>query len=140
MKRLLQSSVIIALLATVTHPSSQGQESKEVKDLMRKKLEHAQKLLEGIALNDFEKIDRAGEGLMVISKAAEWKVLKTPQYEVHGNDFRRAVESLLEKAKEKNLEGAALAYVDLTLSCVKCHKYVRDTRTTRLDNHWEPIP
>ena len=30
------------------------------------------------------------------------------------------------KAKAKNLDGATLAYVRLTMNCIECHKYVRD--------------
>ncbi len=78
-------------------------------ELMRKKLQHAQKVLEGIALNDFDKIVEHADGLMQISKEVEWKVLKTPRYEVQSNECRRAVETLQEKAIQKNLDGAALA-------------------------------
>ena len=49
------------------------------------------------------------------------------------NDFRRSAAELVEKAKQKNLDGAALSYVDLTLACVKCHKYVRESRQSKLD-------
>jgi hypothetical protein len=110
-----------------------GGESKRVKDLMRKKLQYAQKVLEGVAVNDFAMILDNADGLMQISKEAEWHVLKTPRYEVQSNEFRRAVESLQEKATQKNTDGAALSYVELTLSCVKCHKYVREARMTRLE-------
>jgi hypothetical protein len=121
-------------VAGLSHWRSQGQEpSPKVADLMRKKLTHAQKVLEGIALNNFDEIGRSAEELILISKSAEWRVINSPQYEVHSNGFRRAAEGLIEKAKDKNVDGAALAYVDLTLSCVKCHKYVRDTRMTALD-------
>jgi hypothetical protein len=113
---------------------------------MRKKLEHAQKVLEGIALNDFDKIAKHGEELIRISKLAEWRVVRSPQYEVHSNAFRRAAETLIEKADQKNLDGAAFAYLDLTLTCVKCHKHVREIRMTRLDRSgsviidpWSPV-
>ena len=45
---------------------------------------------------------------------------------------------LAQKARDRNLDGAALAYVDLTLACVKCHKYVREVRMTRLDDLFPP--
>ena len=139
MKRVLWRTVGVALVAGLILPSSQGHQPQRVADLMRKKLDQAQKVLEGIALNDFDKISRSGEELMLISKTVEWRVVKTPEYEIHSNSFRRAAETLMEKAKEKNLDGAALAYVDLTLSCVKCHKYVRDVRMTRLDGRQDPV-
>lgn len=114
-------------------------ESPKVNTLMRKKLECSQKVLEGIALNDFDKIAKNGEELLQLSKQAEFKVLKTPQYEVHSNDFRRNAEALVTAAKAKNGDAAALAYVDLTLSCVKCHKHVREVRMGRLDGRAEPL-
>ena len=30
-------------------------------------------------------------------------------------------------AKAKNIDGATLAYVQLTVNCVNCHKYVRES-------------
>jgi hypothetical protein len=111
----------------------QGGDSKQVSELMRKKLQYAQKLLEGIALNDFDMILKQADGLMQISKEVGWKILKTPRYEVQSNEFRRALETLQENATQKNLDGAALGYVELTLTCVKCHKYVREARMTWLD-------
>jgi len=124
----------LALLAAVPVLSSHGEEQPAgLKMLMTKKLENSQKVLEGIALNDFDKITKHAEELIRISKAAEFKVLKTPQYELYSNEFRRSAESLIQNAKEKNLDGAALSYVDMTLTCVRCHKHVREVRMARLD-------
>src|SRR5205823_5696635 len=109
-----------------------GREPKK-NDLMRQKLEHSQKVLEGIAVGDFKMIQKHGEELLEISKKVGWKVLNTPAYEMHTNSFRRSAESLIENAKEKNLDAAALTYLDMTLTCVKCHKHVRDVRMTSLD-------
>jgi hypothetical protein len=132
MRRVLYGfGVVLAMgLATLR---GHGGDQDAVSKLMRQKLEQAQKVLEGIALNDFGKIAKHGEELIQISKLAEWRVVKSPQYEVHSNAFRQAAETLIEKADQKNLDGAALAYLDLTLTCVKCHKYVREVRMTRLD-------
>jgi hypothetical protein len=100
---------------------------------MLKKLQNSQQVLDGLALGDFDKIGKHAEELIRISKAAEFKVLKTPQYEIYSNDFRRNADTLVNMAKGKNLDGAALAYVELTLTCVKCHKHVREVRMARLD-------
>ncbi len=101
------------------------QEPAQPKDLMRAKLAHSQKVLEGVATSDFGQIAKHAEELIAISKALEWQVIKTARYQLHSSEFRRSAELLMEQAKDKNLDGAALAYVDLTLNCVKCHKYVR---------------
>jgi hypothetical protein len=107
--------------------------AKELGELMKRKLESSQKVLEGVVVNDFDKIRKNADELISISKQAEWKVLKTPEYELFSNEFRRNAGDLVQKAKEKNLDGAALAYVDLTLTCVKCHKYVRESRKVQFD-------
>jgi hypothetical protein len=134
--------LMAVLLLTVGFPSfsSYGDEAnkskdepKKVSDLMRKKLEHSQKVLEGIAVNDFKLIAKHADELIDLSKQVEWRVLKTPQYEVHSNEFRRSAETLIKNAKDKNLDAAALTYVEMTLTCVRCHKYVREERMTRLD-------
>jgi len=134
MKRIMPFvGVIVALVLGITALSSHGDEAKDVKTLMKRKLTAAQKVLEGVATNDNDLVARQAEELITISKQAEWKVLKTPQYELHSNEFRRTAESLVKQAKAKNSDGVALAYVELTLNCVKCHKHIRETRLGRRD-------
>ena len=96
--------------------------------VMLRKLAHSQKLLEGLALGDFDKIKNGSDDLMLAAQEASWKVLKTPRYELYSNDFIRNLEGLQKAAKNKNLDAAALAYVEATLSCVKCHQYVREEK------------
>jgi hypothetical protein len=133
MKRKTQWFVsLLAMLALVPVSSGDGQDNKKVSELMHRKLTYAQRVLEGVAINDFDKITRNAEELVQVSKDVEWQVVKTPRYEVHSNEFRRAVETMIEKSRDKNLDGAALAYVEMTLTCVKCHKYVREVKMTRL--------
>jgi hypothetical protein len=130
---MVRSFLAVVLCAAALLANGHGQETK-VAGLMQQKLAAAQKVLEGVALNDFGKITQNAQDLIRISKLAEWRIVKTPQYELHSNEFRRNAETLLTRAREKNLDGAALAYVELTLSCVRCHKYVREVRTARLDS------
>jgi len=101
--------------------------------LMRKKLEHAQKLLEGIAVNDLKKVDENAGDLMTLSKRAEFRALKTLDYDRHTNDFRRTLDDMRRGVKNKNLEAVTLAYMDMTMTCVRCHTHVRDTRLARRD-------
>ncbi len=101
MKRVKLVVVMFALAAGMPALSGHGLEpkqepkkidkatGKELSDLMRRKLENSQKVLEGVAMNDFDKISKHADELISISKQAEWKVLKTPEYEVYSNQFRR---------------------------------------------------
>jgi hypothetical protein len=105
----------------------------KVQALMKRKLDESQKLLAGIALNDFDEIAKHAQELIAISKEAEWKVINTPEYEMYSNDFRRIAGRLVKQAKDKNIDAAALSYVNLTLTCVECHKHVRAVRMVRAD-------
>lgn len=133
MKRITFVVTVLVLAAGVWSLRGNAAAQKKTEELMRRKLENSQKVLEGVAVNDFAKISKHAEELIDISKTAEWRALKTPQYEMYSNDFRRTAEALIKNAKEKNLDAAALNYVDLTLTCVKCHKHVREVRMTALE-------
>jgi hypothetical protein len=133
MRRATFVLVVLALLLGIPTLSGHGEEPKKgdkLGDLMHKKLVASQSVLEGIALNDFKKISAQADELIAISKRAEWMAIKTPKYELYSNDFRRSAENLADSAKDKNIDAAVLNYVELTLTCVKCHKHVRETRDT----------
>lgn len=127
--------IVTATLLVLAIPvmNSNGEDKDTLKKLMTKKLENTQKVLEGLATNDFDMVAKHADELIQISKSAEFRVLKTPKYEVNSNDFRRAAETMIQQAKAKNTDGVALAYVDMTLSCVRCHKHVREERMASFD-------
>jgi hypothetical protein len=135
MKRLVFVLTCLALAASLAplHGHADKPKKDSVEALMKKKLGQAQKALEGVAVQDFNKIADSADELIEISKQAQWKVLKTPLYDLYSADFRTHAEDLIKAAKKKNIDAAALAYVELTLTCVKCHKHVREKRITRLD-------
>ena len=136
MRRVTFVAAVLALLLGIPTLSGHGGEPKKddkLHDLMQRKLAASQKVLEGIALGDFDKIGKQADELIDVSKQTEWRVLKTPQFELYSNDFRRVADNLAKNAKDKNLDAAALSYVELTLTCVKCHKHVRETREVRFD-------
>jgi hypothetical protein len=136
--RVVYGVTILALALLASTAGSQGKKPDVLAELMAKKLKNAQLVLEGIAIADFGKITRGAEELIQISKTAEWRVLRTPKFEVHTNEFRRAADNLIQKAKDKNIDGAALAYVEMTLTCVRCHQHVRDVRDARLRAPGDP--
>jgi cytochrome c556 len=68
-----------------------------------------------------------------MSQAAGWQAFPTEEYLHHTANFRRAAEALIRAAKDRNVDGAALAYVQMTMTCVDCHKYVRQQRRAGLD-------
>src|SRR5207248_6303766 len=102
MNRMSFVLIALAALACVPAPHGRAAPPDKVQELMRRKLTQSQKVLEGIAVQDFDLIAKHAEGLLIISKQAEWKVLKTPLYEVYSNEFRRNAEELIENRSEEH--------------------------------------
>ncbi len=95
---------------------------------MHLKLEYSKKVLEGLTLENYETIVKNARALKALSEAAEWEVPTIPnagEYVVFTTEFQRLTDELAKKGREKNIDGATLAYLRLTMNCVNCHKYVR---------------
>ena len=118
--------VAVAAVAIAGIAADAPPQPDRVAAFMRAKLGHADHVLEGLAVADFEMIERAAQELSLASLDSNWQVLQTEDYVRQSAEFRRACDALKKAAQEKNLDGAALAWVDVTLKCVQCHKYVRD--------------
>lgn len=125
MKRCL-SILAILLLAGLVWEAKGGQPKKDPNAFMQLKLQNSQMVLNGIALGNFETIETSALDLVKLSRKAEFQLMKTKEYAKHSEEFRTNAENIAKMAQAKNLEGAALAYVQLTLNCVNCHKYLRD--------------
>lgn len=126
------AAVVVVGAVLLYQEHGRTQEQGQVQDFMRLKLEHAQRVLEGVTLEDFELIAKHSQEISLLSQAASWRVLQTPEYLQQSMEFRRVADALTAEAKERNLDGAALKYVDLTLKCVNCHKYVRGVRVAQI--------
>lgn len=122
------AAVALALAGVGRADDKPKDEKKDEKKLtvMQRKLLHSQGVLEGLATNNFEKIGKGADGLIECVQHATWKINETEKYVLYSNDFLRRAEGLKKAAKEKNVDAAALAYVDMTLTCVKCHQYLRE--------------
>ena len=103
------------------------------KTFMRAKLIHTQKVLEGLLAEDFDEIVKHSQKMSLLTQALGWQMLEATEYTQRSTEFRRSVDKLTEEAKKKNLDGVSLAYIDITIKCFQCHKYVRKMRHTYLD-------
>jgi hypothetical protein len=118
--------MLVALLACQV-----GAADKESQDKgsfwMQKKLEYSQKILAGLATQDFEQVGKNARSMNALTQMEKWVRGGTPQYRAQLLIFQNANEQIIRMADEKRLDGAALAYVQLALSCVNCHKVIRDS-------------
>ncbi len=92
---------------------------------MRRKLDASQKILEGLALEDFELIQEGAATLEDMSTAEKWRVSNDPFFRKHSKDFQKITKRLATNAKEENLEGSALTWLEATMQCIECHKWTR---------------
>jgi hypothetical protein len=123
----LAGSAGVGLTQPTPKPKAAPPEAKKP-TVMERKLKNAQGLLEGLALKDFAKIEKAADELMLCVKEATWRINDTDKYLLYSNDFIREIESVQKAAKNKNVDAATLAYMEMTMTCVKCHEHLRETR------------
>jgi hypothetical protein len=118
-------TVVLVVAVGLAAALAQSKRSRATKELMREKLGLSQRVLEGLATEDYDLLIAKGTRLSAMSKEADWRVFENPDYDQQSATFRRHVNSLVKAAKERDLDGATLAYVRVTMSCVDCHKLVR---------------
>ena len=93
---------------------------------MQKKLGYSEKILQGLVSSDFAEVAKNARSMNALGQIEKWVRGNTSDYRAQLHIFRNANEQLIRMADAENLDGAALAYVQLSLSCVNCHKIVRD--------------
>jgi cytochrome c556 len=123
----------VIIVAVVVSTSGGAAPKNDLSDFMRVKLKNSQEVLEGLVLDDFEKIAKNAQNMSLLSLAENWQVLQTPQYIEYSRKFRKDADALADAAKHKNLDEATKAYNRVTTRCVECHKYLRDVRMARAD-------
>lgn len=133
----------LALLATIAlltagvspaqdRPAAQPKAQPKQLPVMVRKLTHAQKVFEALAREDFDLLRTHADGLAGCVKDVTWRINDSERYTLFTADFAREAASLQKAAKEKRGDAAALAFIDMTLTCVKCHRYLRDEGITRV--------
>lgn len=127
MKTTLLLLSICPLLSLTTHAVEAPTQT-----VMQAKLRHAQSLLASVTTADFAAMEKSAAHLTELGNLTSWYSSQTPTDQLLLEVFRRSTESVAKAAREKNLDAAALAYVQLTLSCVGCHKHNRENKSATL--------
>ncbi|MDP6556577.1 MAG: hypothetical protein QGG71_18040 [Pirellulaceae bacterium] len=142
MKRLI---VILFVTASMTglfwaqSPQAADRGPVDVKAFMRAKLVHSKNVLEGLTTENYDLIAKGSQQLTLLSLDTDWQVLRTSEYTWQSLEFRHTSQSLTDAAQKKNLDGATLTFVELTLKCVQCHKYVRSVEMARANDPVNPV-
>ena len=122
----------------VTPPSEKSEkqdDSAEKKDepvgglhrFMRQKMQASNLILEGLCMDDLKAVEAGTQSLLKMPSEAKWRVSNDMMYRRYSNEFVQAVEELQKEAEENDIDGASMAWVNVTMKCLKCHKWVRNT-------------
>jgi hypothetical protein len=93
---------------------------------MKHKLVASQKILEGMTRGDFVLIENSAQGMRVMGYLEGWARADIPGYKDQLRAFEHANGAIVRHARDESLDGVTLAYTQLAISCVQCHKLVRD--------------
>lgn len=92
---------------------------------MRKKLDASNQILEGLVTEDAELVIKGAKVLVEMSSAEKWQVQNNVMYKQYSEEFQQSAKKLVVAAEKENFDGAALKWIDTTMKCMECHKYVR---------------
>lgn len=118
-----------------TDDSAPDRDDKTMSVWMEKKLMHSQAILRGLAMGDFADVKYNAGRLKVLNRVEGFVRRKNPDYRAHLHTFSRVSAEIERQAENENIEGATLAFNQLTVSCVECHKSLRsdDSLQTEVD-------
>ena len=131
-KKIVTAAVLFAIGAgTLVYGFQDQPIQKDSKKFMRRKLDASRDIVKGLSIEDFDLISKRGQDLMLFSHEADWNVFQTEEYLQMSREFRGSAQRVRDAANQKNLDSATLAYFEVTLNCVRCHKYVRRNQQLR---------
>jgi cytochrome c556 len=92
---------------------------------MAQKIEHSKKILEALTKEDYASVEAEANHLRKLGKIEGFVRRKDQAYLRHQQTFDSSLIEIAAQAKEQNVEGAVLAFNQLTTSCIACHKTLR---------------
>ena len=104
-----------------------------LKKFMRQKLHASNRILEGLCTEDLEMVSEGSDTLMKMSGEEKWRVSNDIMYRRYSTEFMHAVEELQKEAKDNDMNGTSMAWVNVTMKCLKCHEWVRNTILADVD-------
>ena len=93
---------------------------------MEKKLDYSKSILESLTKGEFKQLALDAEQMRLLGKIEGFVRRKNESYRTQLRTFDSANLELVRQANRGNAEGAALAFNQLTTSCVACHVLLRE--------------
>ena len=92
---------------------------------MKKKLDYSQEILAGLTSEDFNKIADNARAMRALGKFEAFVRSRNTAYTRQLQVFEDTNDEIIRQADNDNVEGVALAFTQLTINCVNCHKVLR---------------
>lgn len=108
-------------------PGKQEEPAPILQKFMRQKLRASSQILEGLCTEDMEMISGGTETLLKMSREEQWRVSNDVMYRRYSEQFVNAVEEMQKEVEDQNMDGTSMAWVNVTMKCLKCHEWVRNT-------------
>ena len=127
MKRLMVVAAVFLLCGFAAGVTGQetDQDEQGPSFWMAKKLEYSQTILNGLATEDFDKIEQNALAMKGLNRI-EYFVRQQPEgYRTQLKIFQYSVNELIRHSEDEDLDGATLAFTQMTISCINCHKQLR---------------
>lgn len=93
---------------------------------MRQKMQASNLILEGLCTDDLKSVADGAQTLLKMPSEARWRVSNDMMYRRYSTEFVQAVEELQKEAENNDIDGSSMAWVNVTMKCLKCHKWVRN--------------
>ena len=100
---------------------------------MEAKLLYSKALFEGIVTEDYKQVEDNAKKLHALSQSADWRIRQTTEYQRFTREFARQAKSIEKAAKSKNVDAATLGYLQMTMSCVNCHRQMKGSEQASVD-------
>jgi hypothetical protein len=103
----------------------------QLRNFMRKKLAASNLILEGLATDDLQMVKDGARQLREMSTAEKFRVSTDPIYRQFNGDFSEITQQIVKAAEDGNADRAAMKWMDATISCLDCHRFVRGMHIAR---------
>jgi len=119
---------IVALCGAAFSLATMPHQGTALDHVMRQKLQHTQKILEAVVTSDWINLEASSRELEGVVNSPGWAILRYPEYQPRSAAFIRAIRTLHTAAAQRDLDATPKAYVDVTMQCVECHRYLARAR------------
>ncbi len=109
------------------NPDKKSEPAAGLDRFMRQKLQASTMILEGLCTENLAMVNKGAETLLKMSKEEKWRVSNDMMYRRYSTEFGHAVEELQKEATDNDMDGTSMAWVNVTMKCLKCHEWVRGT-------------